>query len=617
MEHCNLTNNMKFILIVLALSGVSLLYIPSTISLFSGGHSYYNIDPIGNQIPCQKCHADIQMEIHNGFKHNDLKCEDCHRTKKGVQYASGDDSYERMLYINVTGPAKINYRVLATTIQNYQQGNFPKSISGEISIDQWAIAGNDIIELRNTNDQYSGNMTAGDTGILYNYADVSNIPAYNEDATPKDTDNATKYSGLDTRKIKVNSDPYGVDDLTGAGSREVTPGTLAHASTTILCAECHQDYLNTHPDTVHDSFINYSMENNVNDACIACHTSVAVSIKWTKPSAISINTESDGFYMKITDTNDIFPREVETFGNQSGDLYATDLALSVLAPVEGYTTVSSISELTSTSISTLNSTSSPGTLLFDGSFNNGTPGTPLISSQCPQNIFITPWRYCFQLPSKVTISDIYRNGERAALFTTLAANPDTYGIDRSEIVITKGVTNLGREGDDLYYGWSMLFPSSWTVPQSWELVFQMKGYNRVARNPAISFNIESDNNIKVVRCTGNFGSSTSLCPTGLVSYPTPILNINNIKDKWVDYVMRVRFAVDNSGIIEVWFKIDGQSSYTKAVEWQNIPTLQYDPVVGTKDIYHLLIGPYRGHESNTQDLYATGVKIGTTRLDVE
>ena len=79
---------MKFILIVLALSGVSLLYIPNTISLFSGGHSYYNIDPIGNQIPCQKCHADIQMEIHNGFKHNDLKCEDCHRTKKGVQYVS-------------------------------------------------------------------------------------------------------------------------------------------------------------------------------------------------------------------------------------------------------------------------------------------------------------------------------------------------------------------------------------------------------------------------------------------------------------------------------------------------------------------------------------------------
>ena len=311
---------MKLMWVLLALSGISLWVIPNTLSYFSGGHSYYNIEPIGNQIPCQKCHGDIQMEIHTGFIHNNFTCSDCHRVQKGVQYASGDNAYERMIY-NATGPTNIQYRILATSLQNFQSGNFPKSISGETTIDQWASAGNDQPQLRDPNGQYAGSMTPGETGILYLYIYANETATY-YNGTPKDTNTTTQSGVLDPRMITVNPNLYGTDDLTGAGSRVITPGMSAHAASTVQCAECHSGYLNSMPDNIHEAFINYGMEHNTSDSCIACHTSTAVSINWTRPSTFGIETHSDGNNIIINQTYSAFDVRIETFGNRSGDAIA-------------------------------------------------------------------------------------------------------------------------------------------------------------------------------------------------------------------------------------------------------------------------------------------------------
>jgi hypothetical protein len=127
---------------------------------------------------------------------------------------------------------------------------------------------------------------------------------------------------LDPRKINVNNDPYGFDDLTGAGSNVITPGTLAHSSSTILCAECHSEFLNNVSDTIHESFIKHGMEQNSNDNCIACHTSIAVSINWTRPSTIAFETISDGNNITINKTYQTKIIRIETFGSQSGDVFA-------------------------------------------------------------------------------------------------------------------------------------------------------------------------------------------------------------------------------------------------------------------------------------------------------
>ena len=317
----NVGSDMKVLWVLIALGGISLWLIPNTLSLFSGQHSYYDLDPAGSQIPCNKCHGDIDMELHTGSIHNNFTCSECHRVQKGVQYASGDDAYERLVFINVTGPSTIRNRVLATTLGNYQSGNFPTSISGEITIDQWAAAGNDKIELREVNGQYAGSMTPGDTGILYNYANESEITTY-INGIPKDTNIITRDGVLSVRNISVDPNPYGNDDLAGAGSRVMTSGTLAHASSTILCADCHSEYINNTPDAIHESFIKYGMEHNTNDNCIACHTSIAVSINWTRPSTLAIETNSNGYNITINKTYPTKPVKIMTFGNSSGNVFA-------------------------------------------------------------------------------------------------------------------------------------------------------------------------------------------------------------------------------------------------------------------------------------------------------
>lgn len=186
---------MKLIWILLILIGLLLWYIPNTISLFSGQHSYYNIDDNGSQIPCQKCHGDIKVELHTSYTHNNFTCEDCHRIQTGVQYASGD------------------------------------------------------------------------------------------------------------------------------GIGNTTPGMMAHAASLVNCTECHSG-VNSTSDVIHNAFIRYGVENGINDSCIACHTSTAISINWTRPGAVGIDTVSDGTINTIVRVYVPYRENLETFGNQPGDVLA-------------------------------------------------------------------------------------------------------------------------------------------------------------------------------------------------------------------------------------------------------------------------------------------------------
>jgi len=88
--------NTKFTLAIIALVGIGVFALPSTMSLFAGQHSFYNIDAVGNQIPCQKCHGDIKAELQSNTNlgtgalntgtmgpHYSMKCEYCHRAEPG------------------------------------------------------------------------------------------------------------------------------------------------------------------------------------------------------------------------------------------------------------------------------------------------------------------------------------------------------------------------------------------------------------------------------------------------------------------------------------------------------------------------------------------------------
>ncbi|RJS68587.1 hypothetical protein CW714_09855 [Methanophagales archaeon] len=85
-------NSKKIALMAIAIVAIGIFALPSTVSLFSGQHTWYDLGEGKNDVPCEKCHAEIKDEMmssDNGV-HRDLTCAMCHRAPfTGYGYARG------------------------------------------------------------------------------------------------------------------------------------------------------------------------------------------------------------------------------------------------------------------------------------------------------------------------------------------------------------------------------------------------------------------------------------------------------------------------------------------------------------------------------------------------
>ncbi|MFZ2071966.1 MAG: hypothetical protein WAV32_10345 [Halobacteriota archaeon] len=86
----------KIVLLVVAVVAAGIFGLPSTVSLFSGQHSWYYLGAGGNDVPCEKCHSDIADEMdafvgpHTGETgYGKFECGYCHRISELYTYASG------------------------------------------------------------------------------------------------------------------------------------------------------------------------------------------------------------------------------------------------------------------------------------------------------------------------------------------------------------------------------------------------------------------------------------------------------------------------------------------------------------------------------------------------
>jgi hypothetical protein len=235
--------NAKFTLAIIALVGIGVFALPSTMSLFAGQHSFYNIDATGNQVPCQKCHGDVKAELSSGNPdastgtpgpHAAFKCEYCHRIEAGS--ASGDNAVASITYVNATG---VQTRAIVLPIADMEAGNVPVTINGtDQFIGGTTLAGVSLLHGK-------GNITANtsDATLTVSPKNGWTITStyYANNGTPKDTNTATAQFGLDVSKVAILA--IGAHSLTlgfaGAGSKSVNPGSTYHAASLVSCMECH------------------------------------------------------------------------------------------------------------------------------------------------------------------------------------------------------------------------------------------------------------------------------------------------------------------------------------------------------------------------------------------
>jgi hypothetical protein len=412
--------NAKYTLALFALIGIGVFALPSTMALFSGQHSFYNIDATGNQVPCTKCHGDVKAELSSGGSsitgtagpHANFQCEYCHRIEAGA--ASGDNAYGRLTYKDNQSGTTAS-RILIVPLTDMESGNVPATITigDNVTTAEARTAVNGAPSssptkgsfLLSTCLQTKNMLTAcDDTTKVLTVAkpDMREIATYwPTNGTTKDTNPATNMTALDISKmnfiytsVSISASATATDNLTNAGSKAVNPGSTYHAASlvscmechggdepmghnsrvadgtdnngTVRCSNCHYGYVSgpnfaktlwaggfnltgqsadTGAVEAHNNWVktNDSISrfggangNANNDACVACHTHVAVQISFKKGYLLQFNaTESPTGNYTVDNSSVQGTVSVTTYGNSSGNAFAVSNSTYDWAPVNG------------------------------------------------------------------------------------------------------------------------------------------------------------------------------------------------------------------------------------------------------------------------------------------
>jgi len=102
------------------------------------------------------------------------------------------------------------------------------------------------------------------------------------------------------------------------------------------------------------------------------------------------------------------------------------------------------------------------------------------------------------------------------------------------------------------------------------------------------------------------------------------LNLATIAGKWVNLVIGVKWATDNTGQVEAWAKCAacGDSGYTLRWSHYNTPTMQYQagqaPPTGALDKQGLYVGNYSSTATvPTNHVTETGFIVATDRTTAQ
>lgn len=277
--------NKKLAIVLIAIVGIGLYALPSTVALFAGQHTFENIDATGNQIDCIKCHGDVNTELQTGLigtnaPHAAFACELCHRVEAGK--ASGDNAYSAIIYTAVS-PTDATITVRKTLIVrdgDTESENVPVSLlasATSIAAGTVLMSGENIGDLAGYKYKLSAcyksikNAGGGVLGeappvvaeVPCNAAELAltllppgskefqTTSLYNTDGTPKDQTSTTRYGMFDASKVTYSwvgtqstRSPYGwtfaqTPSFNGAGSEVSNPGTSYHAASLVSCLECH------------------------------------------------------------------------------------------------------------------------------------------------------------------------------------------------------------------------------------------------------------------------------------------------------------------------------------------------------------------------------------------
>jgi hypothetical protein len=185
--------------------------------------------------------------------------------------------------------------------------------------------------------------------------------------------------------------------------------------------------------------------------------------------------------------------------------------------------------------------------------------------------------------------------------------------------LRKRTLNLGA---DEYYGLDIRFPTDWQEPSphGWGMAIGQFNYQGIWGPPLGLF--AHRDHIKLVMQSGycrDVYSSNPGCTysSGLggnvpISYAIPSSRFT--AGSWHQLILHVRWSNTNTGVLEVWHRRRGESTWVKTVNQTGYPTVQWKDGY-TPDASHTTsdkIGAYRGPASFATSIWHDAFLIGNS-----
>ncbi|PSB44125.1 hypothetical protein C7B80_21870, partial [Cyanosarcina cf. burmensis CCALA 770] len=147
--------------------------------------------------------------------------------------------------------------------------------------------------------------------------------------------------------------------------------------------------------------------------------------------------------------------------------------------------------------------------------------------------------------------------------------------------------NKTKIGGTYWYGWSVFIPENWQDnDEGWDILNQFAAYptKKGRKHPCggVGSKISRRGNAVIFDLQRNGGSVDAKCTH------FPIAKVAELRGKWTDIVMNVKWTGNNDGFLKLWLKA-GNGSYVQKINYQG-PTFWNDEGNGP----YFKMGLYKG-----------------------
>jgi Polysaccharide lyase len=218
---------------------------------------------------------------------------------------------------------------------------------------------------------------------------------------------------------------------------------------------------------------------------------------------------------------------------------------------------------------------------FTGDFETGSVSQWTWGAQCANT---SSNQLLFTRGTVTVQSEIVAEGKYAARFDLPASPSDKSACE------TLARRPIGIGTND-YYGMMVRFPPEWREPSRvwWGLAIAQLNYQGIWGSP-IQLSAHADRVTMIVQsgrcngvhtskpgCTYSSGPGGNLRPMVAVRAPMAL-------GAWHQLVLHFRWATDSSGVVEVWHRKKGDSTWHKTVSLRGYPTVQWTSDKGPEEI---------------------------------